>query len=105
MGIYPDAPPIPCVVGYEVSGTIDALGAPVLPFRLDVSKAAASELGFTGSVQFGVLIQEGNLVKANDVNPLSAILTRPRLEAPLIASIESRNSSASRRRNISGLWS
>ena len=26
MGLYPDAPPIPCVVGYEVSGTVDALG-------------------------------------------------------------------------------
>jgi synaptic vesicle membrane protein VAT-1 len=26
MGLYPDAPKIPCVVGYEVSGTIDRLG-------------------------------------------------------------------------------
>lgn len=27
MGLYPDAPPLPAVVGYEVSGVIDALGA------------------------------------------------------------------------------
>lgn len=33
LGIYPDAPPIPCVVGYEVSGTIDAIGAGVSGFR------------------------------------------------------------------------
>ncbi|WP_037600059.1 synaptic vesicle VAT-1 family membrane protein [Streptacidiphilus rugosus] len=26
MGLYPDAPPPPCVVGYEVAGTVDALG-------------------------------------------------------------------------------
>jgi NADPH:quinone reductase-like Zn-dependent oxidoreductase len=26
MGLYPDAPKVPCVVGYEVSGTIDRLG-------------------------------------------------------------------------------
>ncbi|MFW5689784.1 MAG: alcohol dehydrogenase catalytic domain-containing protein, partial [Spirochaetota bacterium] len=26
MGMYPDAPPLPCVVGYEVSGTVAALG-------------------------------------------------------------------------------
>jgi NADPH:quinone reductase-like Zn-dependent oxidoreductase len=26
MGLYPDMPPIPCVVGYEVSGVVDALG-------------------------------------------------------------------------------
>lgn len=25
-GLYPDAPKIPCVVGYEISGTVDALG-------------------------------------------------------------------------------
>jgi len=29
MGQYPDAPPIPCVVGYEVAGVIDALGSGV----------------------------------------------------------------------------
>lgn len=28
-GMYPDAPKIPCVVGYEVSGTIDQIGAGV----------------------------------------------------------------------------
>lgn len=29
MGIYPDGPPAPCVVGYEVSGVIDKIGAGV----------------------------------------------------------------------------
>src|SRR4051794_1290942 len=29
VGLYPDAPKIPCVVGYEVSGIIDAVGAGV----------------------------------------------------------------------------
>ena len=29
MGLYPDAPKLPCVVGYEVSGTVDAVGAEV----------------------------------------------------------------------------
>jgi NADPH:quinone reductase-like Zn-dependent oxidoreductase len=29
MGLYPDAPRPPCVVGYEVSGEVDALGAGV----------------------------------------------------------------------------
>ncbi|ORY53274.1 NAD(P)-binding protein [Rhizoclosmatium globosum] len=29
MGIYPEAPPFPCVVGYEVSGWIDAIGSDV----------------------------------------------------------------------------
>jgi NADPH:quinone reductase-like Zn-dependent oxidoreductase len=33
VGLYPDAPKIPCVVGYEVSGTIDRVGAGVTAFR------------------------------------------------------------------------
>jgi NADPH:quinone reductase-like Zn-dependent oxidoreductase len=34
VGLYPDAPKIPCVVGYEVSGTIDQLGAGVEGLRV-----------------------------------------------------------------------
>ena len=33
MGLYPDAPKLPCVVGYEVSGVIDRLGAGVTKHR------------------------------------------------------------------------
>ena len=32
MGQYPDAPPVPCVVGYEVSGVVDQVGAGVTGF-------------------------------------------------------------------------
>ena len=32
LGLYPDAPRPPCVVGYEVAGTIDAVGASVTGF-------------------------------------------------------------------------
>ena len=34
MGLYPDAPKVPCVVGYEVSGTIDQLGEGVNDYHL-----------------------------------------------------------------------
>ena len=31
QGLYPDAPKVPCVVGYEVSGTVDAVGPEARP--------------------------------------------------------------------------
>jgi synaptic vesicle membrane protein VAT-1 len=33
VGLYPDAPKPPCVVGYEVSGIIDRVGASVTSLR------------------------------------------------------------------------
>src|SRR5262249_41795129 len=33
-GMYPDAPKIPCVVGYEVSGTVDQVGEGVVGFSV-----------------------------------------------------------------------
>jgi NADPH:quinone reductase-like Zn-dependent oxidoreductase len=33
VGLYPDAPKLPCVVGYEVSGTIDQVGSGVTGFK------------------------------------------------------------------------
>ena len=33
VGLYPDAPKLPCVVGYEVSGLIDQVGAGVTDFK------------------------------------------------------------------------
>ncbi|TMQ02560.1 MAG: zinc-binding dehydrogenase [Deltaproteobacteria bacterium] len=34
VGLYPDAPKVPCVVGYEVSGVIDAIGSGVTRFAV-----------------------------------------------------------------------
>ena len=34
VGLYPDAPKPPCVVGYEVAGTIEAVGDGVDPARI-----------------------------------------------------------------------
>jgi NADPH:quinone reductase-like Zn-dependent oxidoreductase len=34
VGLYPDAPKTPCVVGYEVSGVIDAIGGDVTPLAV-----------------------------------------------------------------------
>lgn len=45
MGLYPDAPPTPCVVGYEVAGEIDALGEGVQGIKLGEPVLALTRFG------------------------------------------------------------
>ena len=44
-GLYPDAPKPPCVVGYEVAGTIDAVGASVTGFHSGDRVVALTRFG------------------------------------------------------------
>src|SRR4051812_12931659 len=50
MGLYPDAPPMPLVVGYEVSGTVDKLGAGVTGFTQGQRVLALCRFGGYSSV-------------------------------------------------------
>ena len=45
QGLYPDAPPLPCVVGYEVSGTVAALGAGVDDLEVGQEVLALTRFG------------------------------------------------------------
>ena len=45
VGLYPDAPKPPCVVGYEVSGTVDQIGAGVSGFTLGERVLALCKFG------------------------------------------------------------
>ncbi len=45
VGLYPDAPKIPCVVGYEVSGTIDQLGEGVTGLAVGDRVLAMTKFG------------------------------------------------------------
>jgi NADPH:quinone reductase-like Zn-dependent oxidoreductase len=50
VGLYPDAPPPPCVVGYEVAGTIEALGDGVTSFAVGDPVLAMTMFGGYGSL-------------------------------------------------------
>lgn len=54
-GLYPDAPPLPCVVGYEAAGEIDAVGAGVT--RLKVGDRALVLTRFGGHAE-AVVVDE-----------------------------------------------
>src|ERR1700736_1316042 len=45
LGLYPDAPRPPVVVGYEVAGVIDAVGPGVTPFRAGDHVLALTRFG------------------------------------------------------------
>lgn len=45
LGNYPDAPPFPCVVGYEVAGTIEAVGVGVDAARIGEPVLAMTRFG------------------------------------------------------------
>lgn len=45
MGLYPDAPPLPAVVGYEVAGIIAEVGAGVSPERVGERVVALTRFG------------------------------------------------------------
>lgn len=45
QGLYPDAPKPPCVVGYEVSGTVDALGEGVTAPAIGARVVAGTRFG------------------------------------------------------------
>jgi synaptic vesicle membrane protein VAT-1 len=45
MGVYPDAPKIPCVVGYEVAGTVDGVGEGVTGFQIGEPVLAITHFG------------------------------------------------------------
>ena len=45
MGLYPDAPPLPVVVGYEVAGKIDAVGEGVSEERIGEDVVCMTRFG------------------------------------------------------------
>src|SRR5260370_31611239 len=61
QGLYPDAPPKPCVVGYEVSGTIEAVGDGV--DQSIVGKAVIAMTHFGGQAELITVPRAQNFEK------------------------------------------
>ncbi|MBY0273919.1 medium chain dehydrogenase/reductase family protein [Candidatus Binatia bacterium] len=60
LGFYPDAPKVPCVVGYEVAGRIDAVGAGVAEARIDEDVLGLTRFGGYSDV---VVVPDGQATR------------------------------------------
>ncbi len=71
MGLYPDAPKIPAVVGYEVAGTIDAVGEGVSSARVGEAVLALTKFGGYSSAV--VVRQEQSIKRPDGLDARSAV--------------------------------
>jgi NADPH:quinone reductase-like Zn-dependent oxidoreductase len=70
IGVYPDAPPLPAVVGYEVAGVIDAVGEGVDAARVGEAVLAATRFGGYSSA---VVVDDAQaLARPPGLGPLEA---------------------------------
>ncbi len=63
VGLYPDAPKLPCVVGYEVSGTVDQVGEGVTEVAVGDRVLAMCKFGGYSDV---VTVSAGQAIKMPD---------------------------------------
>jgi len=74
MGQYPDAPPIPCVIGYEVSGTVDQVGEGVTGFAEGDRVVSLTRFGGYSDC---VVVEQGWAHKLPDTIALDAAAAIP----------------------------
>ena len=73
MGLYPDAPPLPCVVGYEVAGTIDAIGAGVTDLKAGDRVLSITQFGGYTDTLVAPAMQVARLPDGLDFEAAAAI--------------------------------
>ncbi len=73
IGVYQDAPPLPSVVGYEVSGTIDAVGDGVDEARIGEAVVAMTRFGGYADTLVLDAIQASTIPEGVDVVDAAAI--------------------------------
>ncbi len=73
MGLYPDAPPLPCVVGYEVAGIVRAVGGSVREFQPGQRVVGLTRFGGYASVVAGPVQHFVPLPDGVDVETAAAI--------------------------------
>src|SRR6202790_1877376 len=69
-GLYPDAPPTPCVLGYEVAGRVDALGAGADSFT--VGDRVAAHTHFGGQAELAVASVSHTIPAPEDLSAAEA---------------------------------
>ena len=66
MGLYQDAPPLPSVIGYDVAGTVRAIGSTVTTCKVGDRVTALTRFG--GYAEYACTMQEGVTVIPDDLD-------------------------------------
>ena len=71
LGLYPDAPKLPAVPGYEVAGVVDAVGDGISPEWLEQPVLAMCNFG--GLLPSGQAVASSGLRKSNTVTNATSV--------------------------------
>ena len=88
-GLYKDAPPIPCVLGYDVSGIIDSVGAKVT--TLKPGDRVTSFTHFGGYAGYAVTIEMGAVKIPDDLDGAAATALTTQFGTAFYCSAETTN--------------
>ena len=89
LGLYPDMPPLPCVLGYDVCGEVAAVGENVTKFKQGDHVVALTRFG--GYAEYAITDERACIVIDKDIAAYKKLAMATQLSTSYCATIESIN--------------
>ena len=89
LGLYPDMPPLPCVLGYDVCGEVAVVGEDVTKFKQGDYVVALTRFG--GYAEYAITDERACIVIDKDITAYKKLAMATQLSTSYCATIESIN--------------